>query len=368
MRATLVISLLLALISPLFGQAPKKCVVCDTPLTGQPFYWVTTAALPEKQAVCETCSKLDTTCSHCRLPVTGNAHKLEDGRWLCKRDYAAAIFSESESLRVFEAARRDVQRMLHGYGELPDRNITVSLVNSNDLAKLNVARPSWHTTSTLLGLTRTRLFPGGQYQHSIFLLNGLSAARLASVSAHEYAHAWIHENVQAERKLDPNAVEGFCELVAYKLAVERQEAAEKRIILANAYTRGQINSFVQAENNHQFHRVVGWMKSGVDELLPQVDNTRLLTLRDDDPAPLLWPPPPLVPTAVPDTLMLKGISGTVNRRFILINDRTLMKNEMGRVRVGTSNVVVRCLDIKDRSAVIEVQGTEAPLELVLVGN
>jgi Zn-dependent peptidase ImmA (M78 family) len=39
---------------------------------------------------------------------------------------------------------------------------------------------------------------------------------MASVAAHEYAHAWMHENIPPTRKLDPNAVEGFCELVATK--------------------------------------------------------------------------------------------------------------------------------------------------------
>jgi hypothetical protein len=143
------------------------------------------------------------------------------------------------------------------------------------------------------------------------------------------------------------------------------EAIEKKVILANAYTRGQINAFVQAENEQQFHRIVLWMKTGMDGLLVQTNSKRVLTLRDERSGVPLWPPPPLVKTHVPDTLMLKGISGTANRRFALINDCTLRESEVGRVRVGTSNLTVRCVAIKERSAVIEVVGRDASVELVL---
>jgi len=366
MRTLTVILSLLSLASTLAAEPPKKCVVCDVALTGT-FYWMSSPALAEKQPVCETCSKLDTVCAHCRLPLLKNFQTLDDGRLLCEKDYQAGVFTETEALRIFEAAKRDAQRILHGYGVMPDRNITVSLVNSNDLSAMNLKVPSWHQTAAVLGLTRTRRLPQNQFEHAIFLLNGLDPARLACVSAHEYAHAWIHENVPPERKLDPNTVEGFCELLAYKVAVERQDEIQKRIILANAYTRGQINAFVQAENEHQFHRVVHWMKTGVDPMLAQTNSSRFLAVKKDSLAPLDWPPPRMIQTPVPDILMLKGISGATGRRFVLINDRTLAQNESGRVRVGSSNVVVRCVEIKAGSAVIEVEGTETRVELKLAG-
>jgi hypothetical protein len=174
MRLALTITAFVSFVPEVLAQSPRKCVVCDAPLSVQ-FYWVTSPALLERVPVCEACSKLDTICAHCRLPVAKNVQMLDDGRLLCQRDYEAAIFKTTEALRVFEEAKRDAQRLLHGYGKLPDRNITVSLVNSNDLGKLNVALPGWH--GTLLGLTRTRRLPGGQFQHSIFLMNGQTPAR-----------------------------------------------------------------------------------------------------------------------------------------------------------------------------------------------
>ena len=78
-------------------------------------------------------------------------------------------------------------------------------------------------------------------------MSGLGRGRLAAICAHEYTHTWLHENVPSDRALDRDTVEGFCELVAYKLMTQRHEEGEKKVILANAYTRGQVNAFVQAE-------------------------------------------------------------------------------------------------------------------------
>jgi len=63
--------------------------------------------------------------------------------------------------------------------------------------------------------------------------------------------------------------------------------------------------------------------------------------------------------------MLKGISGTSVRRFALINDTTLTKDEETRVRVGSSNLLVRCLEIRPQSVLIQIRGTVAPTELFL---
>ncbi len=351
----------------LSGGADLRCSVCLTRISGQ-FLWYSAPALAEKQPVCEPCSKLDTKCAVCSLPVRHHGRKLDDGRWLCSRDFEAGIFAQPDALRIYEEARRDLQSILAGTGILPGRNITVVLVDGIQLKKSNQAMPSEHEDRALLGLTRTRIAPGRQFQHSIHLVSGLGRARLAAVAAHEYTHTWLHENVPVDRNLDRDTVEGFCELVAYKLMTLRKEELEKKIILANAYTRGQVNAFVQAEASHHFHRVVKWVKTGIDEVLPATNTVERLALRDDGPAPITWPPPLPLATAVPDTLLLRGISTTPNRRYALINDCTLTRNEKGRVRVGTSNVVVRCVDIRARSAVIQVEGDTLPKELFLGAN
>ena len=367
MKTSRVILLLLALAIPLLAvDAPKRCAACQRLLAGT-FFWATSPALTEKQPVCETCKNLKTQCAICQLPIPDPKHALDDKRLLCDRDFAAGIFDEKEALRVFEEAKRDVHRMLRSYGVLPDNNITVSLVSGKALTQLYQSLPSAHENS-LLGLTRTEVTaPGRQFRHSIYLINGLGRARLAAVSAHEFTHAWMHENVPETRKLEKDTIEGFCELVAFKLMSERRDEVETKVILANAYTRGQVNAFVQAENEMQFSRVINWLKTGVDEQLSEANPRQALAV-NTEPSPVVWPPPNAVSTAVPDTLLLKGISGTASRRFALINDATVTKNEDVRVRVGNSNVVLRCLEIRPRSVLVQLRGGSGPIELVLTGT
>lgn len=360
-----VILLLLLICTAAIGSepAPSRCVTCEGVLP-EKFYWFEGPALEGKQAVCESCAKFDSRCAICRLPVGNPKGKLADGRWLCPKDFQAGVFSSQDALRIYEETRRELQEILAGTGIFP-KAVTVSLVDGAQLRKQNQVMPSAHEDASVLGLTRSRLFGPGEFQHSICLVNGLSRARLAAVCAHEYTHAWIHENVPRDRALNRDTVEGFCELVAYKLMTRRKEEIEKKVILANAYTRGQVNAFVQAETAQHFHRIVQWVKTGVDASIPQTNEGPDLGAQDRTPAVVVWPPPLPKPTTVPDTLMLKGISGRRPGGFVLVNDTTLTKNEEGRVRLGSSNLLVRCIEIRNRSAILQVKGFSQPIELFL---
>ena len=239
------------------------------------------------------------------------------------------------------------------------------LFRSRELNRLRQSFPSLHGANTLLGLTRTRVNARKEFQHDIHLIDGLNRAELAAVSAHEFTHTWLHENIPADRKLERDTIEGFCELVAYKLMTQRREATQQRIILGNAYTRGQVNAFVQAESANHFHHIIQWLKTGVDESLVETNGSRVHLVNGETLPSFTWPPPASLPTTVPASLKLKGISGTAAHRFALINDATLVKNEETRIRVGLSNVIVRCLDIKPQSVVIQIKGKSTPTELFL---
>ena len=234
-------------------------------------------------------------------------HKLDDGRVLCERDFRAGVFDVTETRRVYEEVRRDVGGILAGYGVLPGQNIAVALASQAEIRKLQQTLPSEHDGEGILGLTRSESNGRKQFQHHIYLVNGLPRGRLAAVCAHEYTHTWLHENLAADRKLEKDSIEGFCELIAYKLMFQRRDELQKKIILENAYTRGQVNALVEAENQHHFHRIVTWVLTGVDDRLFQTNRTQTLTLRGDgEPAEPAWPPPAVVPTRVPDSLRLKG--------------------------------------------------------------
>ena len=349
-------------------EPPKRCVTCGVPV-GTTYYNFTSPTLGSNQPVCEPCSKLTNRCAICKMPLLDSARKLEDGRFFCDRDFRAGIFDVNEARRVYEEVRREVAAILSGYGPLPDGNITVTLVNGLEIKKLQQTLPSEHGSKGTLGLTRTESVGQKRFQHRIHLLNGLPRNRLVAVCAHEYTHTWIHENVPPTRNLEKDTVEGFCELIAYKVMVQRRDEQQKKIILENAYTRGQVDAFIEAEQQSRFHRVVSWLRTGTDESLSQTNKVQLSAGREDDASEPIWtPPPPSVPTRVPDTLLLKGISGAAAHRFALINDATLTKNEEGKVRVGSTNVIVRCLDIRPSSVVIQVKGAARPTELFLTSK
>ena len=79
----------------------------------------------------------------------------------------------------------------------------------------------------------------------------------------------------------------------------------------------------------------------------------------------LWTVPRAVPTSVPDKLVLKGISGAPNRRFAQVNNQTLAPGDRAKVRVGDSNVVVHCLEIRATSVILKLEGEARPRELTM---
>ena len=193
-----------------------------------------------------------------------------------------------------------------------------------------------------------------------------------AVCAHEYTHAWMGENVKAGRKngLDKNTVEGFCELVAYKYMASRNETAEMESIKRNEYTGGKIDVMIAADQQYGFNTVLEWIKSGEDDRLElaSLDRVRAVTGTSYTPQAspaAVWKVPTVAPTAVPSTLQLKGISGTPEHRFALINNTTFESMEKGSVRVGQTNVSVRCLEINADSVVIQVTGSTEKQQLFL---
>ena len=80
--------------------------------------------------------------------------------------------------------------------------------------------------------------------------------------------------------------------------------------------------------------------------------------------PLYGGAPPALPQRYTE-LVLKSISGTKKRRFALINNQTLAVGESARVRLEDSEVKVRCLEIRDRSIVVAVDGQEGSREIFL---
>ncbi len=246
----------------------------------------------------------------------------------------------------------------------------MTVVSSGRLAELRQAVEMWHDEN-LFGLTRSTTGAAGAKSHETVSLSGLGPARLAAVTAHEYAHAWVEDNVTNQVHLDRDALEGFCDLIVYKLMVRRGETREKMVVLANAQGRGQMSGFIQAELPQEFARTLAWVKTGTRPAGPG-EITLLRQHRSGATAqgtaagpvaPPAWPPPRMLITPVPDEIQLRGISGPPGRRLALINDATVAMGESCRVRVGSTNRNLRCLEVRDRSVLVEIDGQ--PQELIL---
>jgi len=188
---------------------------------------------------------------------------------------------------------------------------------------------------------------------------------------HEYTHAWINEHISSQRRdtLGGDAEEGFCELVGYLLMDSQHEEAQKTKMLRNAYTRGQIDLFVDAERRLGFNDVVDWIQYGEDEELSASDPNRIRRLvaahRPSTPAAAPLPVYRAAPVTAPSTLMLKAIFWDAVHPTAVVNDRTFGPNEQGKVRVGTTNVNVRCLSIRKDAVRIRLEDSAEEKELKL---
>ena|SRR6266404_6918869 len=67
--------------------------------------------------------------------------------------------------------------------------------------------------------------------------------------------------------------------------------------------------------------------------------------------------------AAPPKMILMGISGTPQRRLAIINGRTFGKGEEQDVSLPSGHLHIRCLDIKEDSVIIEVNGEHQELRL-----
>ena len=69
-----------------------------------------------------------------------------------------------------------------------------------------------------------------------------------------------------------------------------------------------------------------------------------------------------------EAIVLRGISGSPDRRIVLINNHPLTKGEVIEIKVGTNTFKIRVIEIKKKSVIIEREGQANPTELPLVEN
>jgi len=354
----------------LMAHADNICAICGKPIYGGTIYIVTDKVTGEKKEVCADCIKLP-RCSICGMPIKNGGVQLPDGRWLCARDARTVVLDPDDIKQDCAQVKDDLDRLFSRFTSFPT-NVDVTVIDRIDVDSMFDTEGNTAESPDLLGCTRPVKL-NGETRYKIGLLTGMPLAQLKETCAHEYSHAWVGENVPKERhaRLARDAEEGFCELVGYMLMDSQNEEVEKKRVLENHYTRGQISLFIEAEQRYGFDEVLDWMKYGV---APQLEAGHVAEIRDVK-MPLTEPAAraPAVfnavnkPAPVPTALKLEGILWG-SRPVAVINGHSFLANDLQEVQLRSTNVMIRCLEIREKSVRIQNTGTGNEQELLLPPN
>jgi hypothetical protein len=349
------------------GAHDDICAICGRPIQGT-IYLMTDKVTGEKVLVCSDCIKLP-LCSICGLPVKDNGVALPDGRHLCARDAKTVVLKAANIEQICGQVKDDLDRLFSRFTEFP-ANVDVTVIDRIDVDSMFYTEGNGSESPDLLGCIRPETV-NDTTRYKMSLLIGMPLAQLKETCAHEYSHAWVGENVPKERRarLGRDAEEGFCEMVGYLLMDSQNEEVEKKRVLHNHYTRGQIDLFIEAEKRYGFDQVLDWMKYGV---AAQLEPGHVDALRDVKlpPAKSVASSPAIYSRTnkpAPAILKLDGVLWG-SRPVAIINGRSFMANDLNPVKVGGTNVIIRCLGIQKTSARIQNVDSGKEQELSLPAN
>ena len=340
------------------------CAICGQEIHGTA-YLMTDRVTGEKVEVCSDCIKLP-RCFICGLPVKDGV-QLPDGRWLCARDAKTAVLDSDDIQRTFSDVHDDLDNLFSRYTSFPT-NVYVSVIDQIDVDSV-MGNNNAAENSDVLGFTEGGVV-NGQKRYKIGLLTGQSQAQLEEVCAHELSHAWVGENVSPERhaQIERDTEEGFCEMMGYLFMDSKGEEGEKKRVLANAYTRGQVNLFIEAEQQYGFDEILDWMQYGVTGRLEEghLDEIRDVKMPSGTPrpAPAVFTARASLPPPVPASLQVQGIMWG-GMPSAIINGQSFFAGDEFKVRVGQAKVDIRCLSIQKNAVQIEYVNTGKKVELSL---
>jgi len=330
------------------------CAICGQPIQGT-VYIATDKVTNEKKLICSDCIRLP-RCAICGLPMKEGGVQLPDGRYLCARDARTAVVKADDAERICVQVKDDLDRLFSRFTAFP-ANVDVTVIDRIDVDSMFRPEGNDFESPNLLGCVHPETVNNAT-RYKMRLMTGLPLAELKATCAHEYSHAWVGENVPKERRarLGRDAEEGFCELVAYLLMDSQSEKGQKKFILQNRYTRGQIDLFIEAEKRYGFDQVLDWMKYGVAE---QLEEGHVDALRDVKmpPAKTVAVNPAIYhntnqPAPAPATIKLQGVLWG-NQPVAIVNGRSFFAQELNQVKIGGTNVTIRCLEIRKKSVRIQ---------------
>ena len=343
------------------------CAVCGEVIRDDVIYRMKDEVTEQKTNLCYACSQITDECFVCGLPVKKDFVKLADGRFICARDAKNAVLDRDEAKRLCTEVLDSLDRTFSRFINFP-QNVGIEVADRVTLLQFKVPGNDYECPN-ILGFF-TAATNDNRVEYKVRVMSALSPGETRQVAAHEFTHMWVRQNVSAKRRkaLSGDSEEGFCELVSYLLMDAMQDSEEKKRILRNAYTRGQIQLFIEANERFGFNDVVDWVKYGVSSKLKageleKIRDVKVPVAKASQPirsASLISPAAEL-----PDRLMLKGLLGPKSRRVALINDRALAAGESGKIRLRGTNVTVECVQILDDSVLVHVAGDKGQQRLFL---
>jgi hypothetical protein len=346
------------------------CWVCQQPLLGKVYSW-TDKVTDKQERVCEKCAASPNRCYVCSLPVTDYGLDLQDTRFLCERDAKSVMLDLREILNLCKETKDGLESQWSRFLTLPEE-VEFSVADRQGISEMAQEPGNDFKCPNVMGFTRVVTDKQENLSFSIAILSGQTRAGTISTCTHELGHAWTRANLSPARlqKLNRDAAEGFCELLAWmrlRLLGETQEIANLR---SNLHSHGQADLFIAAEEKFGLNSVLDWMRNGRHDRLDASEPWRVQDLVSANAKPgkvvetqIATPLAAPQPVLLPDRLMLKSVSLGGKRPLAMINQCTLAVGETGKVRLAHTNLTIRCLAIRSDSVTIEVVGTDVRQEL-----
>ncbi len=375
-RAWLLLAFLAAGL-PVIAWGEDRCAICGEEIQGE-IYLMKDQLTGQTEMVCSNCMMNLPRCYLCGMPIKkGDELQLPDGRYLCARDAKTVVLNADDAERICAQVKDDLDHLYSRFTSFPN-NVEVTVIDRIDENTIFKVMGHDFESPDLLGVTEPIIL-NGEKHYKIGLMNGLPESELRETCAHEYSHTWVGENVPAERhqRIARDAEEGFCEMMGYLYMDSQQDEAGKKRVLANHYTRGQVQLFIQAEQTYGFEDVLDWMRYGVTsrleaDHLDEVKDVRIPPAQGmgNDLSAVASPVavvPAAAPMAGPAVIKLEGIMWG-NPPVAIINGHSFFVNDVNGVKIGGTNETIQCLVIQHNLVRIKEVGSGKELELVLPGN
>jgi hypothetical protein len=301
--------------------------------------------------ICGECKNITVRCSLCGLPVKDQGIRTSDGRTICQRESATVVMDEDAARELFQSARETAVDVAGDFFALKNSGVNVHISDVFDT----------HSTDKMHTLAiSTSTHSGSEVVHYVSIKTGRPKHEVFYSCIHEYTHLWINENM-GDHQIERSTVEGLCELMAYKVAEARKDAASQKEIMGNPYTKGRIKELVQYASEEDLSVMFAWVKNGTTSTLTEglATATQARSKPAEVPldvqvarAQLARPQPQNETLAINGTI--KGAKGTL----ILLNGGLILgKGESGVVKLNGQPFKIRCVDIQSDAATFQYENS-----------